>query len=188
MKVLVQNQKYYLVLESTLVLTFSFLMVISAQLRIPLFFTPVPVTLQTLVLFLSIVFLKHKAFFSQVIYIFLGLLGLPVFSKGGTGLFYLLGPTGGYILGFLVVAFIFPYFLPKGKSFFKIFFFFIFASFLYFSIGAAWLIFLHNFSLISAITAGVLPFIIGDVFKASLASFIFLRIININRVEDRPTY
>ncbi|UCD15039.1 MAG: biotin transporter BioY [Candidatus Omnitrophota bacterium] len=153
-----------------LILTFTFLMVISAHIRIPLFFTPVPITMQTLVLFLNILLLKNKAYFSQLIYIFLGVAGLPVFCKGGAGLLYLLGPTGGYLLGFLAAAVILPFFMRDAASAVKNFLVCIFAIIIVYSLGVSWLLLFHKFSFVAAVCAGVFPFITGDVFKAVLAT------------------
>jgi biotin transport system substrate-specific component len=176
MKTISFTQRQSLAGDFALVALFTFFMVLAAQVRIPLPFSPVPITLQTFVLFLSIIFLKNKAYLSQGIYLVLGIMGLPIFSNGGSGLIYLLGPTGGYIIGFLLVAVVFPHFFPREKSFFKTFVFFLFAGGVYFSFGILWLVFLHHFSFTAAINAGFLPFIIGDIFKAGLASFISLRI------------
>ena len=169
------SSKVVLANDIVLVAIFTFLMIISAYIRIPLFFTPVPVTLQTFVLFLSIGFLKNKASLSQGLYIFLGAVGLPVFSKGGAGLLYLLGPTGGYLLGFLIAALVLPFLLPKKPSFIKMFSIFFLGGLIYFSLGVIWLINLHRLSPGAAFTAGVLPFIIGDILKMVLASFICLK-------------
>jgi biotin transport system substrate-specific component len=150
-------------------------MILSSYIRIPLLFSPVPITMQTFVLYLSILFLKEKAIFSQVIYIILGLGGMPVFSRGGAGLIYLLGPTGGYIVGFLAVALIFPHFLPKERSFLRIFSLFVLANILIYTIGVSWLVLMHKFTFDHALFAGVYPFIIGDVFKIALVSLFSLK-------------
>jgi biotin transport system substrate-specific component len=150
-------------------------MVMSAHVRIPLFFTPVPITMQTFVLFLSVLILSRQAFFSQAIYIVLGIAGLPVFTNGGAGLLYLLGPTGGYIVGFLLVAFILPFLLPEKRTFIKVFFVFLFGASLYYLTGVSWLVFYYKFSFLAALAAGVAPFIIGDILKIVLVSSLATR-------------
>ncbi|MDD5195409.1 MAG: biotin transporter BioY [Candidatus Omnitrophica bacterium] len=157
------------------VLLFTPLMIIASYVRIPLPFTPVPFTLQTFVLFLSIAFLRKKAGLAYAIYILLGLCGLPVFANAGSGLAYLFGPTAGYLTGFFIMLLIFPYFLPREKSFLKMFFFFIFASLVYFTLGALWLMSMYHLELTAAISTGVLPFIAGDIIKAGIASTICLK-------------
>ena len=87
MKTAILSRKNYLALRACLVFSFSILMAVSAYVRVPLFFTPVPLTLQTFVFYLSIIFLKRQAIFSQVIYLFLGATGLPVFTNAGAGCF-----------------------------------------------------------------------------------------------------
>jgi len=75
----------------------------SARFSIVLPFTPVPFTLQTLVLTLIILLRGSNAWRSVATYIFLGLIGLPVFAYGG-GLHYVLMPTFGYIIGFMIAS------------------------------------------------------------------------------------
>ncbi len=82
---------------------FSALFIISAFIKIPL--GTVPITLQTLFVMLSGIILRRKSVISICIYIALGLLGLPVFSGGG-GIGYILHPTFGYILGFVLASFV----------------------------------------------------------------------------------
>lgn len=78
---------------------------ISAYISIPLGFTPVVLTLQTLIVNMAALLLTPKESFSaMLIYILVGLVGLPVFSGGAGGPAKLFGPTGGYILAFLIAA------------------------------------------------------------------------------------
>lgn len=170
MKAVSYSQSKTLTADVILIAVFAFLMVISASIRIPLFFTPVPITMQALILFLNILTLKNKAFLSQGIYILLGAAGLPVFSQGGGGILYLLGPTGGYLLGFLAAAVILPFFMKGNPTTANNFLVCLFAIAIVYSLGVIWLISFHNFSLLSAVSAGVLPFISGDIFKAILAA------------------
>ncbi len=80
------------------------LIVVSTQFTIP--FGPVPLTLQTVVLqILAWVFPAHQATRAVALYLVLGLVGFPVFSGGGGGMGHFVGPTGGYLIGFLVATF-----------------------------------------------------------------------------------
>ena len=163
------------------VLIFTFLMIVASFIRIPLFFSPVPVTLQTLVLFLSLAFLKEKAFIPQLIYLMLGAAGLPVFANAGAGLGYILGPTGGYLLGFLISAVIFGGFLRRFVStgrarILTVWVIFALANIFIYAGGTAWLIVAYGFSFKSAFAAGVMPFIIPDAAKITLASFIAFKL------------
>jgi biotin transport system substrate-specific component len=176
MKIESLTRAYSLTNSSVLVVVFALLMIMSAYLRIPLFFTPVPITLQTLVVYLSIVFLKKKAFFAQLLYLTLGLSGFSIFANGGAGLLYLFGPTGGYILGFLAAAFIFAFLLPHGSSFLKNFIFFTSAAAVIYGFGLVWLILFHHFSAFKALMLGLYPFILGEIFKITIAAFTALKI------------
>ncbi|HID62800.1 MAG TPA: bifunctional adenosylcobinamide kinase/adenosylcobinamide-phosphate guanylyltransferase [Anaerolineae bacterium] len=93
--------------ELVLITLFAALTALGARVAIPLPFTPVPVTLQVLFPLLAGLLLGSKrGALSQVEYVAAGLAGLPVFAKGGSGPAYFLGPTGGYLLGFVVAAFV----------------------------------------------------------------------------------
>ena len=168
--------KNIMVQNISLVLSFSVLMALSSYVRIPLFFTPVPLTLQTLVLYLSLVFLKRKAIYAQGIYLLLGIIGLPVFTNAGSGLLYFLGPTAGYLFGFLFVAGIFPLFFPQKNTYFTNLCYFSLAAICLYSSGIAWLVVMYKLTLPAALIAGVLPFIFGEIFKIGLASTINLKV------------
>ena len=91
-------------------LAFAMLMAISANAFVYLPFTPVPITMQVLTVLISAIALGSRlAFLSQLQYVLAGLLGAPVFAGFKSGLSALMGPTGGYIIGFLVAAFIAGY-------------------------------------------------------------------------------
>lgn len=93
--------------ELALITLFAALTALGARVAIPLPFTPVPVTLQVLFPLLAGLLLGSKrGALSQAEYVAAGLAGLPVFAKGGSGLTYFLGPTGGYLLGFIAAAFV----------------------------------------------------------------------------------
>ena len=86
---------------------FVALMSLGAYVRIPVFFTPVPITLQTLFVVLSGAMLGKKwGMASQAIYISLGAIGLPVFQGYGYGMGHILGPTGGYLAGFVLASYV----------------------------------------------------------------------------------
>jgi len=91
-------------------LVFAMLMAISANAFVYLPFTPVPITMQVLTVLISAIALGSRlAFLSQLQYVLAGLLGAPVFAGFKSGLSVVLGPTGGYIIGFLTAAFIAGY-------------------------------------------------------------------------------
>ena len=101
------------------VFSFTLLTVVSAQIAIPI--KPVPITVQTMAVILSGAFLgAKKGAYSQLISLFLGVIGLPVFAQipdGALGFTRLFGPTGGYLLAFPIAAFVVGYIVEKHKSY-----------------------------------------------------------------------
>ena len=98
--------------------TFFTLFTISgAYIRLPLPFTPVPVTLQTFTVLLAGAVLGRKlGISSQVLYVALGCTGLPVFANAQAGLLYLMGPTGGYLIGFALAAWVIGLIIGEKKA------------------------------------------------------------------------
>ncbi len=87
-----------------------------AWFKIPLPFTPVPITLQTLMVLLSGAMLgAYYGALAMIIYLVLGAIGLPVFAGGSSGVGALLGPTGGYLFSYPVAAFVIGYMTQKRK-------------------------------------------------------------------------
>lgn len=87
-----------------------------AWFKIPLPFTPVPITLQTLVVLLSGAMLgSYYGALAMIIYLILGAIGLPVFAGGSSGFGALFGPTGGYLLSYPIAAFIIGKMLERKK-------------------------------------------------------------------------
>ena len=138
---------------------------------IPLPFSPVPITLQVFAVLLSGAMLGPKlGALSQVVYLLLGVIGLPVFSGGAAGLSVLVGATGGYLIGFPLASFVFGYFLTQKKSMFGVNT--IIAVLLSLAIiyipGTLWLGHTLSLSLTKAFTIGSLPYIPLDLVKAVL--------------------
>lgn len=95
----------HMVAQTFWVVSFALLAAIGAQLEIP--HQPVPYTFQTLAVILAGGLLgSRKGFLSMMLYLGLGMIGMPVFAGGGFGLARLIGPTGGYLLSFPVAAFV----------------------------------------------------------------------------------
>ena len=98
------------------IIAFSLLTVAGAQIAIPI--KPVPFSLQTMMVVLAGAFLGSKnGAYSQLLYLFLGSIGLPVFANGAMGIAYLFGPTGGYLLAFPLGAFLTGYIVEKNKNY-----------------------------------------------------------------------
>ncbi len=93
--------------DFSLVLGGSLLVALAARIAVPLPFTPVPITGQTLaVLLVGALLGSVRGGLSMLLYLAQGAAGLPVFAAGNAGAAYLLGPTGGYLLGFVAGAFL----------------------------------------------------------------------------------
>ena len=149
--------------------------VLSAFVRIPLPFTPVPVTLQTFFVLLSGALLGRKlGVFAQAGYLFLGFFGQQVFTGSGSGSLYLLGPTGGYIAGFILASFFTGSLLSKEKQSSAIIFAkLLTADFIILLSGTFWLKISLSCTLVQAFLLGFIPFILADVFKVALATVVY---------------
>ena len=146
----------------------SFLLAISSKVQIPL--TPVPVTLQTLVLLVMSMFLGWRgAFGATSLYLFQGAIGLPVFAHGG-GLIILFGPTGGYLFGFLIASLVVGYLAEKGwdKSVVLTFTSMTIGTLIIYLFGVIWLSYLKDLN--TALVFGLLPFITPDILKICLGT------------------
>jgi biotin transport system substrate-specific component len=136
---------------------------------------PVPITAQTFFLNTAAILLGGPlAALSQIIYILLGIIGMPVFSGGKAGLGVLFGPTGGYLIGFIIGAFVIGAVARMKKSagiFWSIFAMFIGMAIIY-SCGVLQLAFVAELSFKKALAVGVLPFIPGDIIKILLAAIV----------------
>ena len=157
---------------------FIILTTLSAFVRIPLPFTPVPLTLQTLfVLFSGALLGRRLGVFAQTGYLLLGLTGLQVFTGFGSGALYLLGPTGGYLVGFVLSSFVSgSLFLETKHRWPNTFLRFLCADFIILLSGALWLKVYLSCSFNQALLLGFVPFIPGDLLKVSLATVVFDKI------------
>ncbi len=149
---------------------FAALTALGSLIIIPLPFSPVPITLQSLFVLLSGNFLGKKwGFMSQIIYIFIGVIGLPVFAGGTGGIGILFGPTSGFILSFPLASYISGIKINKYLAF-------TLATISIYIFGISGLILITKMGLSTAITSGVTPFLIGDIFKIFLAVYISERL------------
>jgi biotin transport system substrate-specific component len=137
-----------------------------AQVRISLPFTPVPITGQTFAILLVGASLgSRRGAASLALYILLGSLGLPFFAGGASGLSALLGPTGGYLVGFVVAAFLVGLMAARGldRNVPGALLAFLAGEIVIYLFGVAWLsVYLGIWP---AIVAGFLPFLVGDAIK-----------------------
>ncbi len=158
------------------VLAFAVMTALGAHVRIPLPFTPVPITLQTLFVVLAGAALGPVLGpLSQGLYVFGGGLGLPVFAGGVGGWSALLqGATSGYLVGFIVAASLTGWMVRRRESrFFWILLSMMAGEGVIYICGVAWLALALEMSLGRAVRLGVLPFLAGDAVKLCLAAGLF---------------
>jgi biotin transport system substrate-specific component len=136
---------------------------------------PVPFTLQTLFILLTGAVMKRYAAVPVALYILLGTLGLPLFHNGMTGPGVLLGPTGGYLIGFIFAAFVVGLAYERKNRCLHIVGITLGTAIIYL-FGVAWLVISIHMGLVPAIVAGIVPFVIGDVIKAGAAYLIAERL------------
>ena len=151
----------------SLILFGSFLLAVSSKVQVP--FWPVPMTMQTFVVFLIGMSYGYKlSFFTLLIYILEGAFGLPVFATG-SGLVYLMGPTSGYIYGMFLAAITIGFLSEKGFSntYFLSLVSLLIGSLIIFTFGVLYLGSIIGLS--KAISFGLLPFIPSELFKIALA-------------------
>lgn len=163
-----------LLLSTAAVIGFTFLTALGAKTRILLPFTPVPITMQLLMVLLAGAFLgTAKGSLSQALYLAWGISGLSWFSGMAGGLAVLAGPTGGYLVGFVVTAVLAGLLVPKTKTFFSTYLAFFIASLATLFFGWLHLSLFVNGSFAASFKLGVLPFLVGDVLKVAAATAIY---------------
>ena len=154
-------------LEVGLAAAFAAAPIVAAKVRLPLWFTPVPLTLQTLVVLLAGGFLGPRVgAVSQLGYLLMSLLGLPVLALPS-----FIGPTGGYVIGFVFAAIIMGYCARRqavgwliGGA--------VAASLTILACGSLWLSAYTGRDLRQAFLLGLAPFLAGDALKAATAVMI----------------
>jgi len=160
------------------VISFSILTAISAQISIPI--KPVPFTLQTMIVLLAGAFLGSKnGAYSQVLYIFLGAIGLPVFAQTADitmGFARLIGPTGGYLLAFPIAAYLVGVLTEKNQKYLTVIISMFVAELVVILVGTLYLYaaYLHNF--VDAIKAGAAIFTVWMVIKVFAAASIYFAV------------
>lgn len=159
-------------LQSTLlVVAGSLLIAGAAQIQIPLPFSPVPITLQTLaVLLIGATLGAKRGALSVALYLAEGSLGLPFFAGGTAGIASLLGPRGGYLVGFVAAAGLVGWLIERGagRTFARAVGAFALGQLVIYALGVSWLA--QFLGLNQAILAGVVPFLVGDALKIAVAA------------------
>lgn len=164
-----------LVRDAALVVIFSVLIALSAQVAIPLPFTPVPLTGQTFaVLFTGAVLGSRRGALALLLYLIEGTAGLPVFAPGGAvGLARLLGPTAGYLWAYPLAAFVVGWLAERGwdRSVPRAALAMFVGNGVIWTLGVLWLSVLTG-DLGTALLQGMLPFLPGDLLKIALAGLL----------------
>ena len=159
-----------LAIRFALAVTGSALLAVSAHVAVPML--PVPITLQTLAIPLLVLALgRNLAVMATLLYLLEGAVGLPVFAPiaGPPGL---VGPTAGYLWMYPVAAFAMGALLDRGltASYFGRWAAIFAGTVLVFAGGVWWLTVVYRFNFAQAFAAGVVPFILGDFLKVSIAA------------------
>jgi len=171
MKSTVKTQNFttqIIVTEFTFLMSAVLMMAALSRVTIPLI--PIPVTGQTLgVLLTGIMLGRKRAVAALITYIVMGLIGFPVFANGTFGLSTLMGPTGGYLLGFIPAAFIMGWLGEKGwyNGIFSSLAAILIGHLVIFTFGLIWLG--HFSAWTNVFAAGLLPFLPGAVIKTFVA-------------------
>lgn len=148
---------------------------LAAQWRIELPFTPVPITGSTFAVLLTGAALGMRlGAAGQLLYIGLGLVGVPVFTDSSSGIEVIRGATGGYIIGFVFAAGLIGWMAERrqDRTFPTMFTAFILGSGVIYLFGVIGLMMSTGMDANAAISAGVVPFVFGDVIKAVAAGIL----------------
>jgi biotin transport system substrate-specific component len=152
---------------------FVSLIALGSWVSVPFF--PVPLTLQTLFVLLAGAVMHRYAVIPVTLYILLGALGLPVFHNGIAGMGIMLGPTGGYLIGFIPAALIVGL-AYETKNTRVCVMGMALATLIIYAFGISWLLYSTGMGIAAALAMGMLPFLLGDVIKASAAFIIAQRL------------
>lgn len=164
--------------DAMAIVGFALFTALAAQITIPLSFTPVPITGQTFaVLLTGGVLGSRRGALSMLLYVVLGAIGLPFYADGAGGWTAATGATAGYLVGFVVAAFVVGLMAERGqdRTLATSLPAFLAGSLIVYAFGAGWLAYDLGLPLTagadepSAISLGVAPFLVGDVLKALLA-------------------
>ena len=171
-----KKRKKFTTLDMVLVGIFAAIIAVCSWITVPL---TIPVTLQTMAVCITAALLGTKrGVLTVIVYLLIGLVGVPVFSNFSAGAGRLIGPTGGYLIGFIFMALtigVLTEFL--GDKIWVYVISMILGIAVLYAFGTAWFIIVYNrgnadtVSVSGALAACVVPFIIPDIIKVALATF-----------------
>ncbi|MDR2957277.1 MAG: biotin transporter BioY [Coriobacteriales bacterium] len=158
---------------------FTALIIVGGYISIPIPIGPVPIVLTDLFVMLAGILLGHRyALASTAMYLTLGALGLPVFAGGGAGLAHLIGPTGGFLLGYLPLCAATGYISSKLKpTKTNLVCALTVGNLLLYAIGIPWLKYQMGLSWAVALSVGLAPFLIGIIIKIIVATALGLALL-----------
>lgn len=158
-----------------LVVGFNVLLILSARLSIHLWFTPIPITLQTFVVMLAGATLgSRRGALVMLLYLAEGASGLPVFAAGGGWAYLITSPTAGYLWSYPIAAFVVGFLAERGldRSFLTSIFAMLPGTVIIYALGVSWLAILLHIGLGKAFMLGMWPFIPGDLIKIVIAALL----------------
>ena len=168
-------KKIIIVIFATLLLT------VSAKIKVP--FYPVPMTMQTFVVVLIGISLGWKLGLATIfLYLFEGAIGLPVFAgtpEKGIGISYMVGPTGGYLIGFITSVFI-AGFVNLNKNIFIKFSLISLAIFAIYLTGVPWLAYLAGWEV--AYVWGIKNFVLAEIFKIAILAISTEKLLKVRKI------
>ena len=181
MELIKQNSQSQILKSLVVIFLGSVILAISAKMKIP--FYPVPMTMQTfVVLFLGISFGYKIAVATVGLYLFEGIIGLPVFSNSpekGVGLVYFMGPTMGYLIGFLSASFL-ASFVKLNDNYLFIFVKLVLSVSTIYILGVLWLGTLIGWDK-PIIELGVMPFLLAETLKIVLLTILTKKILKFRK-------
>ena len=167
-----ETEKKFSITQIAVIGVMTAVICILAPLSLPI--GPVPISFTNLAIYIALYVLGMKrGTISYLIYLLIGLVGVPVFSGFTGGPQKLFGPTGGYLIGFIPMAVIAGIVIDKCmKKWYFCLLAMIAGTWVCYLFGTAWLAFQANMTFKAALAAGVIPFIIEDLIKMVLALLI----------------
>jgi len=178
-----EKKQFFTMERLVLISLFSALIIAGTFLRIPL--PPIPITLQTFFVYLAILSLGPvTAFLSVLVYLFLGLIGLPIFTTGG-GFAAFAGPTGGFLIGMLPAAFfggLIAFCKKESSTIFNIIALVV-ATLIIYAFGTFYFSYSLNKTISESLVLCCYPFLIGDAVK--IISAVLLAVSFRPRIQER---
>ena len=167
------KKKSFTTFQMALIAVMAAITCILGPLSIPIPISPVPISLTNLAIYLTVCLLGWKfGTISYLIYLLIGIAGLPVFSGFSSGFAKLLGPTGGYLIGFIPMAIIagivIDKFTNRGIQILGM----IVGTAICYAFGTAWFCFQSGYTVGAALAVCVIPFIPADLCKMVIAMII----------------